>query len=86
MFGRIQSSLEARMEIGLGRIGVWSGQLRRGDREQTRQAVAELESLGYGTIWMPGATGPEFFAIADEAVTRPGGVTSGGPAARCRRC
>src|SRR5450756_1778911 len=56
------------MQIGLGRIGVWNGQLRRGDREQAREAVAELESLGYGTIWMPGGTGPEFFAIADECL------------------
>src|SRR5665811_644883 len=67
------------MQIGLGRIGVWNGQLRRGDREQAREAVAELESLGYGTIWMPGGTGPEFFAIADEclAATRQIVIASG---------
>jgi len=56
------------VQIGLGRIGVWSGRLRRGDRERSLEAIAELESLGYGTIWMPGGTGPEFFAIADESL------------------
>ncbi|HEX7399277.1 MAG TPA: LLM class F420-dependent oxidoreductase [Candidatus Limnocylindrales bacterium] len=56
------------MAIALGQIGVWSGQLRRGDRAQAREAAAELESLGYGTLWMPGATGPEFFARADECL------------------
>src|SRR5664280_3648372 len=67
------------MGIGLGRIGVWSGRLRRGDREQAREAVAELESLGYGTIWMPAGDGPEFFAIADEclAATRQIVIASG---------
>ena len=67
------------MGIGLGRIGVWSGQLRRGDRERSLEAIAELESLGYGTIWIPGGTGPEFFAIADGslAATRQIVIASG---------
>src|ERR1035437_2089896 len=80
------------MGIGLGRIGGWSGRLRRGgrgqvgggrrgrgDREQAREAVAELESLGFGTIWMPAGDGPEFFAIADEclAATRQIVIASG---------
>src|SRR5450759_3996614 len=56
------------MQIGLGRIGVWHGQLRRGDREQAREAFAELDLFGDCTIWMPGWTGPEFFAIADECL------------------
>lgn len=54
------------MTLALGRIGIWSGQLRRGDRARSRDAVIELESLGYGTVWMPGGSWPEFFAIAEE--------------------
>jgi len=54
------------LTIQLGRIGLWSRQLRRGDRERANDAVVELESLGYGTIWMPGGSGTEFFAIADD--------------------
>ena len=60
------------MKPTLGRIGIWSGQLRRAGRQRTVQAVAELEALGYGTVWMPGGSGPDFFALAEEclAVTR----------------
>jgi len=40
--------------MDLGSIGVWSGQLRVGDRAAMLKAAAELEELGYGTIWFPG--------------------------------
>jgi probable F420-dependent oxidoreductase len=52
--------------IEIGRIGVWSGPLRRGDPARARDAVAELEALGYGTIWMPAGSGREFFPLAEE--------------------
>ena len=39
---------------GLGRIGVWSLELRFGDRGQALDACAELDELGYGAIWVPG--------------------------------
>jgi probable F420-dependent oxidoreductase len=38
----------------LGSIGVWSGALRNGERAAMRDAAAELEELGYATIWFPG--------------------------------
>jgi probable F420-dependent oxidoreductase len=38
----------------LGSVGVWSGLLRRGDRQTAIEAAAELEELGYGTLWFPG--------------------------------
>ncbi|MFC4031221.1 LLM class F420-dependent oxidoreductase [Streptomyces polygonati] len=34
-----------------GRVGIWSGALSRGDTA-AREAAAELEELGYGTIWV----------------------------------
>ena len=37
-----------------GEIGVWSPQLREGDAHDVAEAAAELEQLGYGTIWVPG--------------------------------
>jgi probable F420-dependent oxidoreductase len=40
--------------MDLGRIGVWSGALRNGERSAVLDAAAELEDLGYGTIWFPG--------------------------------
>src|SRR5215216_5505910 len=38
----------------LGSLGVWSGALRNGERAAVLDAAAELEELGYGTIWFPG--------------------------------
>src|SRR4051794_37402630 len=40
---------------GLGRIGVWSAEMRFGDKGAAADAAAELEALGYGAIWVPGA-------------------------------
>lgn len=42
---------------GLGRIGVWSMELRFGDAGQAREATAELDELGYGAVWTPGGLG-----------------------------
>lgn len=41
----------------LGRIGIWSGQLRRGDPAETVDAAAELDQLGYTALWIPGGAG-----------------------------
>lgn len=47
----------------LGRIGIWSSQLRD-VREGVREAAAELEELGYGTLWIP--NGPAMFERARD--------------------
>lgn len=43
----------------LGRVGIWSRQLRYGDRSQALEAACELEELGYTALWIPGAAGGE---------------------------
>jgi probable F420-dependent oxidoreductase len=44
--------------LGLGRIGVWSRALRYNpDRAAAEAAVAELEALGYGAVWLPDTGG-----------------------------
>jgi len=48
--------------MDLGRTGIWSGELRFGERGAVRDAAAELERLGYGTLWIPGGIGGEVFA------------------------
>lgn len=40
--------------MDLGRLGVWSGALRNGERAAMDAAAAELEGLGYHTLWFPG--------------------------------
>jgi probable F420-dependent oxidoreductase len=41
-----------------GVLGVWSPQLREGDAHEVAVAAAELEEIGFDTIWVPGR-GPE---------------------------
>jgi len=40
--------------VELGRIGIWSGELRRLDEHAACESAAELERLGYGALWIPG--------------------------------
>lgn len=41
----------------VGRIGIWSMELRFGDPGEAADAAAELDELGYGAIWFPGGIG-----------------------------
>ncbi len=45
------------MAPDIGRIGIWSMEMRFGDPEETTDAAAELDELGYGALWIPGAMG-----------------------------
>ena len=58
--------------MDLGRIGVWSMELRFGDRSEASAAAAEIETLGYGAIWVPGGIGGDVTGDIDHllAATR----------------
>jgi probable F420-dependent oxidoreductase len=43
--------------MDLGELGIWSGELRAVPAAEAADAVAELEALGYGTVWVPGRAG-----------------------------
>jgi probable F420-dependent oxidoreductase len=45
----------------LGRVGLWTFQLDLQPAGQARDAAAELEDLGYPTVWLPEAVGREPF-------------------------
>jgi probable F420-dependent oxidoreductase len=47
----------------LGPLGIWSPELRFGDPPQTVAAAAELEALGFDTLWIPDVGGPVFEAV-----------------------
>lgn len=49
----------------LNGIGIWSGQLRHGERAEKREAAAELEELGYTAAWIPDVGGDVFGALRD---------------------
>ena len=48
----------------LGRIGIWTSALDRQPAVVVRQAVAEIEGLGYGALWVGEAARREAFANA----------------------
>jgi probable F420-dependent oxidoreductase len=50
--------------MDLGRLGVWSIGIRRVADPAVPAAAAELERLGYGTIWFSGGSGTRGFDIA----------------------
>lgn len=54
------------MANGLGKIGIWSMEMRLAGPAELRAAGGELEELGFGAIWVPGGI--------DDAVL--GNVTS----------
>jgi probable F420-dependent oxidoreductase len=49
----------------LGRVGIWSGELRFGEAGRRAEAAAELEELGYGTLWFPGGVGGDVTGDVD---------------------
>src|SRR5215216_2445838 len=48
------------MTTRLGGTGIWSGNLRYGDAGETAALAAELEELGYSTLWIPDVGGDLF--------------------------
>ena len=50
--------------MDLGRVGIWTFQLEGHPAAQGQEAVAELEELGYGAVWIPEAVGREAFSHA----------------------
>ena len=48
----------------LGRVGIWTGSLDPLPSARGRELAAELESLGYGAIWLPEAVGRDPFVHA----------------------
>ena len=54
------------MKPSVGRVGVWSRELRYcDDRGAARDAAAELESLGFSALFIPDAGGDVFGACAE---------------------
>ena len=52
--------------MDVGRVGIWTGQLDLQPAARAREVAAELDELGYGTLWVPEAVGRD--AITHAAV------------------
>jgi len=50
----------------LGKIGIWSMELRFGDPAASSEAIAELDELGYGAVWVPGGIGGDITGDLDR--------------------
>src|ERR1700747_2697163 len=68
------------MTVDLGKVGIWSRELRfNPDRGARAAAAAELEELGYSAIFIPDVGGDVLGAAAELlAATRRGALASGG--------
>jgi probable F420-dependent oxidoreductase len=67
------TSMNISKATDFGTIGVWSGALRTSNPKNGNQvgdAAAELESLGYGTVWIGGSPSVAEAAPLLEATTR----------------
>ena len=58
-----------RVRTRLGRIGVWSLELRFGDPGQAADAAAELDELGFGALWIPGGVGGNVLGDIDRLLS-----------------
>ncbi len=63
----------------LGRIGIWSAELRHGDPGEAAEAAAELDELGFGALWIPGEMGGDLLDHAGRllAATRRTTIATG---------
>src|SRR3989475_6325884 len=50
--------------MDIGRVGIWTFQLDQQPAAKAREAAAEVESLGFGALWIPEALGREAFTHA----------------------
>jgi probable F420-dependent oxidoreductase len=64
--------LRTRVRTAIGRVGVWSFTLERHPIGREREAVAEMEALGYPVVWIPEGLGSK------DALSHAGLLLSGG--------
>lgn len=63
------------MTQDIGRIGIWSMEIRFGDHGQAGEAIAELDELGYGALWMPGGIGGDLTGDFDRLLAASSRIT-----------
>lgn len=63
------------MTKDIGRIGIWSMELRFGDQGQAAEAIAELDDLGYGAVWVPGGIGGDLTGDLERLLSASSRIT-----------
>jgi probable F420-dependent oxidoreductase len=59
----------------LGQIGIWTRDLRSGEESARREVAAQLEELGFGTLWFPGGAESDSLACAGIVLDATSSVT-----------
>ena len=59
----------------LGKLGLWSMELRFGDKAEAAAAAAELETLGFGTLWVPGGVDNQVLGTVDALLAATSRIT-----------
>lgn len=54
--------------MDLGRVGIWSSELRTDTTADAGAAAAAVEEMGYGTLWIPGGAGGPILERVEEAL------------------
>jgi probable F420-dependent oxidoreductase len=54
--------------MDLGRIGIWSGHFRGPVDPEAAEAVAELDELGFGALWIPGGADREILTYVTQTL------------------
>lgn len=57
------------MTPNIGRVGVWSMEMRFGDPAAIAEAAAELDALGYGALWIPGGIDDAVLGNVDQLLS-----------------
>lgn len=63
------SSKRSAWPVRLGRVGIWSAELRSAPAAALDQAAAELDALGFRALWIPGLSGGPVFDDAARLLT-----------------
>ncbi len=61
----------------IGRVGVWATELRFGDTAAIDEAVVELETLGYGALWIPGGIDDQVLGDVDRLLSKTSRIVVG---------
>ncbi|MGW8877608.1 TIGR03620 family F420-dependent LLM class oxidoreductase [Streptomyces mirabilis] len=52
--------------MNVGRVGIWSVELRLGDAGEISERAAELDELGWGALWIPGLGGGDVLGDSER--------------------
>lgn len=58
-----------------GRIGLWSMELRFGDKSEAAEAAAEFDELGFGALWIPGGIDDQVLNDVDALLAATRNIT-----------